>query len=172
MHRLSSYPMAQKKTRKANICDCLVNLLRREMCKTDALTAEWVGLALSIVAVDKLNRQNLVEFGACEALTSILRHHEQNSDVAYRMCGAIHFMAIDEEARSQLGALGACDVVTGVLRHHTDYAASLSDLDGFHEGAVQASARALGSLAFEHRENCSRLIACGACDVVLRSGSP
>lgn len=167
VHRLSSSQIAQSMTRKSKICESLIQLLRSEMVKMDPLTAEWVGLALSIVAVDKLNRENLFSLGACEDLTAVLRHHKENPDVAYRICGAIHFMSLDDNSRSQLGVVGACEEVTDVLRHHTHHAKCLQSLDNFHEGAVQASARAIGSLAFEHNVNCAHFITCGTCETVL-----
>ena len=169
IHRLSSSPIAQKKTRTSNVCEALVQLLQRDVARTDPLTAEWAGLAVSIVAIDKVNRSTLDACGACAALTSALSYHEHNPDVAYRMCGAIHFMSLDDDCRTKLGELGACSVVTEILKYHTDCAAVLPSLVNFHEGAVQASARAVGSLAFEHQENCLRLVSCGACDVIMSS---
>jgi hypothetical protein len=171
VHRLSSSQLAHSRTRKSRICECLVHVLQRDMTKIDASIAEWTGLALSILAVDKLNRESLFAVGACHELTAVLRHHKENPDVAYRICGAIHFMSLDDNSRSQLGVEGACEVVTEVLRYHSQHAKSLETLDSFHEGAVQASARAIGSLAFENKSNCAYFISCGACDVVLLSAT-
>ena len=169
IHRLSSSPIAQKKTRTSNVCEALVQLLQRDVARTDPLTAEWAGLAVSIVAIDEVNRTTLDACGVCAALTSAMSYHERNPDVAYRMCGAIHFMSLDDDCRTKLGELGACSVVTEILKYHTDCAAVLPSLENFHEGAVQASARAVGSLALEHQENCLRLVSCDACDVILSS---
>mmetsp|Transcript_14322 Transcript_14322/g.21446 ORF Transcript_14322/g.21446 Transcript_14322/m.21446 type:complete len:1805 (-) Transcript_14322:136-5550(-) len=167
--KLSSSSVAPKKMRRAGVCQCLVELLGREIVNRDAEVAEWAGLCVSVLAIDKINREALANEGVCQVVVNSLMQHQSNPDVAYRVCGAVHFLAIDDSIREELGKAGACEVVSCVLQLHTGTARSLASLEGLHEGAVQASARALGSLACESPVNCARLFEAGACNALMEA---
>ena len=166
IYKLSSSQSSSKKLRRARVCESLTTLLSNPLAVSHPDVAEWAGLCVSVMAIDKTNREILAKNNICEAVVKLLRVHEKDPDVAYRMCGAVHFLSIDEAIRSQLGDLGACEIVTSVLRTHTANAAALPTGTMIHEGAVQASSRALGSLACDHLENNIRFANCEASKVI------
>jgi hypothetical protein len=166
LYKLSSSQSASKKLRRARVCESLTGILLNPLAVTHPDVAEWAGLCVSVLAIDKTNREILAKNNICEAVVKLLRVHEKDPDVAYRMCGAVHFLSIDETIRSQLGDLGACEIVTSVLRTHTTTAATLPPGTAIHEGAVQASSRALGSLACDNPENNLRFANCEVSQVI------
>jgi hypothetical protein len=166
LYKLSLSQSSSKKLRRAHVCEAIVTLLSNDLSRTHPEVAEWAGLCASILAIDRSNREILAKNKIGESVVRLLQIHEKNPDVAYRICGAVHFLSIDDTIRSQLGALGACEIVTSVLRTHTLIAATSPAGTTIHEGAVQASCRALGSLACDNILNNSRFADCHVSEVL------
>eukprot|EP01041_Mallomonas_annulata_P008950 gene8950-18516_t len=152
----------QKAIGKAGGCKIIITLLNRFISSKEVCIAALRSIILLCRhGEDKktMNADNvkaLGTHGACEAVTTILQHFNNNTDtdLIQLSCTAIRNLSAYDGNKSKLGSAGVCEVVTNILVKNTS-----------QPMICQWTCRVIGNLAANHDNNRSRLAAAGACEI-------
>jgi hypothetical protein len=115
---------------------------------------------MSLAALDADNQRWLGGWGACEAVSSVLKSHGwTNADIAEAACWAVSNLASNSvENQAKLGTAGACEAVVEALSVHGE-----SDVHVAEAGCWAVNNLIMSSIV----DNQRRILEAGACVAVV-----